>query len=126
MRKLSELSTVEFAKTLCEIAEPAERLFSDSEVLDSLAKMKNLREEARGNTIVYMARLMSSIVPVMLGETHINDVCVIVSAIKGVSVDEVRQQPGVDTMHDLWDMLVGDKELLNFFRPRAAREAEEN
>lgn len=126
MKKLSELSTTELSKVLCTIADPAERIFSDPEVMDMLPRLKDLREESKGIPVVYMARLMTTISPVMLGEKHLHDVCVIVAALKDVEPAEVLEQPGMDTMRDVFDLLTGDKDLARFFRPRGKGKSKED
>lgn len=126
MKKLSEMNTIDLSRTLCTIADPAERIFSDPEVMEMLGKFKTLRDESQGVAIVFMMRIMMSIAPVLLGEKHLDDVCTIIAAIKGVPAAEVKEQSGAQTIHDVWEMLTGDKDLAMFFRPRSTGKIKKN
>lgn len=126
MKKLSEMNTVDLSRVLCTIADPAERIFSDPEVMEMLGKFKTLHEASQGVPVIFMTRAMTTIAPVLLGEKHLDDVCAIVATLKGVPVAEVKEQPGMQTIHDVWDMLTGDKDVATFFRPRSAGKVKKN
>ena len=126
MKKLSEMSTVDLSRVLCTIADPAERIFSDPEVMEMLGKFKTIHEESHGVAVIFMTRVMTTIAPVMLGEKHLDDVCTIVATLKGVPVVEVKEQAGMETIRDVWDMLTGDKDLAMFFRPSGKGKVKKN
>ena len=117
MKKLSELSTPEFSRVLCTISGPANRLFSDPEVMDLFEQVRGLLQETKNVPVAFIVRMAATVAPVLLGEKHQEDTYVIAAAIKGVTVDDIRQQPGMQTMLDIWHILTGDKDLTTFFRP---------
>lgn len=125
MKKISEMNSVEFSRIMCMISAPAERLFSDPEVLSMLERMRDVLKESRNAPFVFMARSAATVVPVLLGDGHRDDVFTIAAALKGVSIDEIRKQTGVQTIRDMWDIFTGDHELMTFFLPvQAVRSGE--
>lgn len=118
MKKLSQMSCTELSRVLCEIASPAEKLFADPDVMGFFDKMKDLRQEANGIPIVFLARLLTTMTPVFLGDKHRDDTLGILAALKGVPVEKLAEQNGIETMRDVWDMLMTDTDLMGFFRPR--------
>ena len=118
MKKLSQMSCAELSRVLCEIASPAENLFTDPDVMGFFDKMKDLRQESNGIPVVFMARLLTTMTPVFLGDKHRDDTLGILAALKGVPVKKLANQNGMETMRDVWDMLTTDSDLMSFFRPR--------
>ena len=69
------------------------------------------------------SRIVSAL-PVLLKE-HRNDIYAIVSAIGGMSVDEVAAQNILTTMQQVREILM-DKQMIDFFRPPKHTEATES
>lgn len=122
MKKLSEMNTVEMTQVLCRIAEPAATLFADNSVADAFAEAVKAREAAT-NHMQFFTRCIAIFAPVIL-DRHRDEVFAILAAIKGVSVEEINAQPGMQTVREIVEMLTADQELTTFFRPDAGGKAQ--
>lgn len=117
--KLSEMNTQQLAKCLCEIAGPISRIGQNPKIEAAMRKRAQETGE-QGKTVVSVASAMiGDMVPVVLG-TCFEDVLTIVSAMTGKSVEEIRAQPGMQTIADVRDML--DRDFFDFFNSSAASE----
>lgn len=125
MKKLSELNSVELATVLCKIAEPAANIFSDPAVSDFFAKAEEARKEAP-NAMVFYARLVALGAPVILGDQRREDIFAILAAVRGVDVQVIREQPGMQTVQEVVQALMCDTDMMTFFRGRPKGQAERN
>lgn len=124
MRKLSDLSTDECCEVLCEIAQPVQNIVDDEALMKTIGKgmEKSKKKELTfvGTVMAASSRIVSAL-PVLLKE-HRNDVYAIISAIGGMSVDEVAAQNILTTMQQAKEIIM-DKQLIDFFRPSKHMEA---
>ena len=125
IKKLSEMTSEELAVALCKMAQPIADIFGDPDVAEFFSQGVKLREESPSQ-MVYMTRLVALAAPVILGEKHRNDVFAILAAIKGVEVEAVRDQPGMQTVNEVVQILMTDTDMMTFFRPRSARNSKIN
>lgn len=123
MKKLSELNGVEMADVLCEIIEPMGRLMDDEKVVDCFGKLAEIIK-SNPSQMLFLAKCMREVTPVFLGTEHRDDTFMIIAALNGVTVDEVKAKPGVDLIMDVFWMVAGDGGLLRMFRPRKAVRSE--
>lgn len=118
MRKISELGTDECCEVLCMIARPVQNIVDDKKLMSAIGTAAG-KDAKSGLTAVGMVMAASSRIvsalPVLLRD-HREDVYAILSAVGGVSADEVKGQNIITTMQEVKEILQ-DKELLNFFRP---------
>lgn len=118
MRKISELGTDECCEVLCMIARPVQNIVDDKKLMATIgtAISKDAKSglTAVGMVMAASSRIVSAL-PVLLRD-HREDVYAILSAVGGVSVDEVKGQNIITTMQEVKEVLK-DKELLDFFRP---------
>lgn len=116
MRNIADMTAIELSDCLCEIAEPAESLFSDASVRNALDELKaTLPEQA---TWKQAFSVFSSVLyPVLSGEKHRADVYAILAAIDGVSAAEIESRNGVEVMGNMFKVFVRDGDLQDMFRP---------
>lgn len=109
--KLSEMTTDQLATCLCVMSEPAERIMQDENVVAAV-KRAVLRDENGRVKDVSMLRLMTGLIPVLLG-AHRADTFLILGAMNGKSAEEISLQNGRETIADIKACF--DTELLGFF-----------
>ena len=99
MRKLEELSTAELMSVLADIAEPVANFAEDDEFFELFRKYT-----ARGailkqkDTMRFLMRTYGRLIPIMLGEKHLNDTMHILSAVTGKSAKEMMAMNGKETI----------------------------
>lgn len=123
-KKLSEMNSNELAIALCKLAEPASNLFGDQDVIDALRQLADAKETC-GTVMQLMAKAVGIFAPVILGEKHRNDVFQIVAAVRGVDVEVICKQNGLQTVREIVQILFQDIDAIAFFRPYAHRKAVE-
>lgn len=126
MKKLSQMNAVELSDVLCKIVSPMERLMNDADVVECFKSLGEIIKTANASPMEFFGRCMTNIIPVFLGEKHREDTFAIAAALKGVTVDEVRQQTGMTLVVDVVSMLTGDGDLMAIFRPAPARKGKKN
>ena len=113
MRKLSDLGTDECMDVLCTIAPSIQAIVEDKDIMSTLGKAIDKKGMTTAGVLMAAASKLVGAVP-MLFKTHREDVYNILSSVGGVTVDEVKSQNMLDTMHQIKEILQ-DKPLLDFF-----------
>ena len=113
MRKLSDLGTDECMDVLCVIAPSIQGIVDDKDIVSTLGKAVDKKGMTTAGVLMAAASKLVGAVP-MLFKTHREDVYNILSSVGGVTVDEVKSQNMLDTMHQIKEILQ-DKPLLDFF-----------
>lgn len=118
MKKIAEMTANELIAFICKIAGPAENLFSDGAVMESLKEMKErIPENATVETVFSM--FTAIMFPRLTGEAHKKDTFAILAALDGVSVEEIEGRNGLETMRDMFVVFVVDRDVETIFRPCA-------
>ena len=115
MKKISEMNTDELGVFLCAVAEPVSNLVTDAEVIESLTDMAK-KMQGKNSPIVVFALFGSTVIPVMLGKKHKEDTYKIIAAVSGKTVDEIRNQNGLKTAKEVWELLMTDRDMGAMFR----------
>lgn len=122
--KLSEMNTVQLARTLCAIAPPVERLGKSKKITGALQSFAEFRNgKGDGTMLEQVTRLIAAITPALLDEKNLPDTAAIVAAMTDKSVDEVLEQKGMQTIRDIRGLL--DADFLDFFTQSASEDANE-
>lgn len=112
--KLSEMNTVQLAKTLCAIAQPVERLGKSKKIIGALQSFADFRAgKGKGTLLEQVTALFAALTPALLDENNLPDTAAIVAAMTDKTVDEVLAQKGMQTILDIRGLL--DKDFLDFF-----------
>lgn len=112
--KLSEMNTVQLARTLCAIAPAVERLGKSKKVISALQSFSEFRSgKGDGTMLEQVTRLIAAITPALLDEKNLPDTAEIVAAMTEKSVDAVLSQSGMQTIKDIRGLL--DSDFLDFF-----------
>ena len=106
--KLSEMNTVEMADALVSLADPIGNIATDDAIVQ---KMQFLA--TKKSNIEVVGAVISELAPFLL-KTHFEDTCAVVAVLSGKTVDDVKQQRGLQTIADIRDCF--DKELFDFFK----------
>lgn len=124
MRKLDDLTTAELMAVLADIAEPVANFAEDDEFFELFRKYT-----ARGmllkqrDTSRFLMRTYGRLVPMMIGEKHINDTMRILAAVTGTSVKEMMAMKGKQTIMLLKEAM--NEYLTPFFTQSAPTEKTE-
>lgn len=122
--KLSEMNTVELARTLCAIAQPVERLGKSKRIISALQSFAEFRSgNGDGTMLEQVTRLIAAITPALLDEKNLPDTAQIVAAMTNKTVDEVLAQKGMQTIKDIRGLL--DKDFIDFFMQSGSEEQTE-
>lgn len=117
--RLSELSTDKAADVLCEISVYALNILMDDELRESLKEQIDAEKpKTAGEQYAIGAQKIGQWVPLIL-KKHRDDAFGILAAVNGISVDAIRKQNIVKTMHQIRE-LVKDKDLIDFFKSCAS------
>lgn len=116
MKKLAEMNAIELSDVLCRIAEPVGRLVSSPDVHETLLQIGERLKDVQGGMISYFGTAVSMVAPAFMAESHRDDVFAIVAGIKGITLDEVRNQNGAQTLGEVVSMILGDGGLMTIFR----------
>lgn len=109
--KLSEMTTEQLERALCELAEPIGRIGQNRQIGD---KFREVAGSVNGRSkIEVFSEIFASVVPVLLRE-HAADLHKILSVMTGKSVQEIAQQNGLLTIREARACIDGD--LIDFFR----------
>lgn len=112
--KLSEMNTVQLARTLCAIAQPVERLGKSKRITSALQSFAEFRSgNGDGTMLEQVTRLIAAITPALLDEKNLPDTAEIVAAMTDKTATEVLNQKGVQTIKDIRGLL--DKDFIDFF-----------
>lgn len=112
--KLSEMNTVQLAKTMCAIAAPIERLGKSKKVTSALQSLAEFRSgNGEGTMLEQVTRLIAALTPALFDDKNLPDTAAIVAAMTGKSVEAVLAQKGMQTIADIRGLL--DKDFLDFF-----------
>ena len=109
--KLSEMSTEELARTLCRLAPPLCRIAGDERVVRALGEASQAGQ-AQQPLLTAGGRLAQALTPLLL-EEHAEDLWEALAVLTGKTAQDIRRQPGVDTLRALRE--VWDGELMRFF-----------
>lgn len=113
MRKLSDLGTDECLDVLCAIAPSIQAIVEDKDIMTALGKAIDKKGLTKAGVLMTAASKLVGAVP-LLFKVHREDVYNILSAVGGVTVEDVKAQNMLDTMQQLREILQ-DKPLLDFF-----------
>ena len=106
----------ELSACLCQIAEPAEKLLSDSAVIDALDGFrKDIPEKSDVATAFSLFTTM--VVPKLMDKKHQKDVYSILAAIDGVAVEEIHKRNGLETIRDMFVVFAMERDVETIFRP---------
>lgn len=115
MKKFSEMNTEELSRTICTIAEKISNIINDYAIMEEFSKMKNLINNDAPALQTFSA-FASGLLPALLGDAHREDVFAIIAAFDGKTVDELKQQNGLQTAKELYDLLMKERDLGSMFR----------
>lgn len=123
MKKLSEMNAVELSAAICKMAEPASRLVEDERVFDVMRGMAEKLKEAK-IPIKGIAVFLTTLVPVLLGDTHRNDTLEILAAVSGEDPEALKRKNGILVAKQLYSLMMEDTDALRAFRPDQEARAE--
>jgi hypothetical protein len=106
--KLSEMNTVEMADALVELAEPIGNIAADDAIVE---KMRYLGTK-KTNVEIFGAAI-AELAPFLL-KSHFDDTCAVVAVLADKTVDDVKNQKGLQTIADMKNCF--DRELFDFFK----------
>jgi hypothetical protein len=116
MKKIEEMNVNELTACLCEIAEPAEKLFCDMAVLDALDKMKkSIPDEATPKLVFSL--FMTIVYPRLMNEQNKDSTMKILAAMNGVTVAEIENRNGVNNAGEMFSIFIMDRDVESIFRP---------
>lgn len=116
MKKIAEMNASELSACLCQIAEPAEKLLSDSAVIEALDGFrKDIPEKSDVATAFSLFTTM--VVPKLMDKKHQKDVYSILAAIDGVAVEEIHKRNGLETIRDMFVVFAMERDVETIFRP---------
>lgn len=119
--KLSELSTDRALDVLCEMTPFVSGILTDEELLAELRDAVDLPQEATlAATLAIGGEKLSRLTPIFLKKRRA-DIFGLLAALEGKTLGEIAGQPFLTTAAQLRDVL-GDKELLDFFKSFGAGE----
>lgn len=117
--KLSEMNTVQLARTLCAIAPAVERLGKSKKIIGALQSFSDFRGgKGDGTMLEQITRLIAAITPALLDEKNLPDTAAIVAAMTEKTADEVLAQRGMQTIRDIRGLL--DADFIDFFMQSAS------
>lgn len=111
--RLSEMTTDQMAKCMCELVAPAAEIMADEAVLKALSALSGAGEKP---FLRLVADAATAIVPLLL-KTHYSATVAILAAMTGKSCAEIRRQKGLQTIKDARECI--DHDLIDFFTPSA-------
>ena len=116
MKKISEMTACEISVCLCKIAEPAEKLLSDSAVIEALDGFRNAIPE-KVSVATAFSLFTTMLVPKLMDKKHQKDVYSILAAIDGVTVEDVQKRNGLETVRDMFVVFAMERDVETIFRP---------
>lgn len=116
MRSISEMTASALGKCLCDMAEPAERLFTDGAVCSALNDLTAKLKEKMAIDKAF-SLFTQILFPVICGDKHKADTFAILAALDGVTVDEIEKRNGLEVMRDLFKAFVLEGDVATIFRP---------
>lgn len=103
------MNTEELARTLCRLTPPVCRMAGDPRVARAL---REAGEAGKEPLVTVASRLWAALAPVLLAE-HGEDLWEAAAILTGKDAAQVRAQPGMETIRELWRCW--DEELAAFF-----------
>lgn len=116
MKKIAEMNASELSACLCQIAEPAEKLLSDSAVIEALDGFRNAIPE-KASVATAFSLFTTMLVPKLMDKKHQKDVYSILAAIDGVTVEDVQKRNGLETVRDMFVVFAMERDVETIFRP---------
>ena len=116
MKKISEMTACELSVCLCKIAEPAEKLLSDSAVIEALDGFRNAIPE-KASVATAFSLFTTMLVPKLMDKKHQKDVYSILAAIDGVTGEDVQKRIGLETVRDMFVVFAMERDVETIFRP---------
>ena len=97
MAKLLEKNGAEMCAALVSLAVPIKHFTEDEEFIEKFRECtkKGVEYKLHGVAVIY-----GDMMPLLLGEKHLNDVMTILSVVEGKTVKELLKMNGVDLMAD--------------------------
>lgn len=118
MKKISEMNMTDLSAMLCQIAAPAERLFSDGAVCAAFDEMHNRMGD--GQTVKTAFSLFATVMmPVLMSEAHKADTCAIMAILCDGDAKAIENANGLETMRDMFRVFVMEGDVEAIFRPGA-------
>lgn len=105
--KISEMKTSELSEALCELAEPVGNIACDEALIEKLRQFGGNQSQLEQFGIA-----IRDLIPFLL-KTHLEDTCRIISVLTGKSLQDVLEQPGLQTIKDATECV--DRDLIDFF-----------
>ena len=109
--KLREMNTDEFCAALCALTGPMCRIAEDPKAQEAFDALMGA-DLATQPVLKVWSMLVSTLVPVLL-QTHAEDTYAMAAILTGKTIQELRAQSGLQTLHDL--RVCWDEELVAFF-----------
>lgn len=109
--RLKDMDTMQMAACMCRIAPAIERI-GENKTVHELLKAYGEKKDENAPLLARYARLVGTLVPALLGEC-IEETVVIVSAMTGKSVENVKAQKGMETIRDVMEFM--DADFIGFF-----------
>lgn len=116
MKKIANMNACELSVCLCKLAEPAECLFNDGAVVEAMDELRKAIP-AKSDIPTVFSLFTAILVPKLMGEKHQEDVYSILAAIDGVTVDEIKERNGLETLRDVFVVFVTERDVETIFRP---------
>lgn len=110
--KLSQMTVEQAAQTIIKISDPMERMMSDINLENHFKEFSNLYRE-NVTVIRLTGYMLGRFLPALLKE-HKEDVYLVVSAMTGKPIEEVREEKLTVFIRDCLDFV--DKDFVDFFR----------
>lgn len=113
--KLSQLGTDKALDVLCELAPPINDIITDPEIVATIGKVVNPGEKlTKYGGYALIAGRIGEVIPLLL-KTHRSDVYKILCILNDKSMDELAEQPVMETIRQIQEAF-RDEELLSFFK----------
>lgn len=118
--KLSEFSTDEALDVLCTITPHVSNIVEDSAIMDAIGKAEDVGKLTPAGALILVAEKISTLIPVLLKD-HRADVFGILAALNKTDAGTIGSQPVMTTMKQIKEDILGDEELIDFFKSFAWR-----
>lgn len=115
MKKLSEMTANELLTCIAEVADPAERIYSDCAVIEALDEYtKKLQEKPDATKALSL--FTKILLPKLMGK-HSDDAYTIVGALNGKTAEEIGAANGRDVLRDMFVIFGLERDIEGLFRP---------
>lgn len=116
MKKIAEMTMNELTACISKLSDPAERLFSDNVVIETLEDFRKQIPE-KANVQTAFSLFMSVVLPVLTDEKHKKDTYAILNAMCGEEAMDIEARNGLEVMRDLFVVFALEKDVETLFRP---------